>query len=38
MELYFWMESTEVWNEVFGYAPKDFGGLGNRLMAQAFGE
>jgi spore photoproduct lyase len=37
-QLYFCMESTEVWNDVFGYAPKDFGGLGKRLMEQAFGE
>ena len=37
-QLYFCMESTEVWKEVFGYAPQDFGGLGKRLMAQAFGE
>jgi len=37
-QLYFCMESTEVWNEVFGYAPKDFGGLNKRLMAQAFGD
>lgn len=37
-QLYFCMESTEVWNEVFGYAPGDFGGLGKRLMHQAFGE
>ena len=37
-QLYFCMESTEVWRDVFGYAPKDFGGLGNRLMEQAFGE
>lgn len=37
-QLYFCMESTEVWNEVFGYAPRNFGGLGKRLMAQAFNE
>ena len=37
-QLYFCMESTQVWNEVFGYAPGDFGGLGKRLMAQAFGD
>jgi len=37
-QLYFCMESTEVWNEVFGYAPKDFGGLGKRLMERAFGK
>ncbi|MCJ2163138.1 MULTISPECIES: spore photoproduct lyase family protein [unclassified Pseudodesulfovibrio] len=37
-QLYFCMESTEVWKEVFGYAPKDFGGLNNRLMTKAFGE
>jgi spore photoproduct lyase len=37
-QLYFCMESTEVWNEVFGYSPKDFGGLGKRLMGRAFGE
>ncbi len=37
-QLYFCMESGEVWREVFGYAPPDFGGLDKRLMAQAFGE
>ncbi|MEF2232274.1 MAG: radical SAM protein [Pseudodesulfovibrio sp.] len=37
-QLYFCMESTEVWKEVFGLAPGDFGGLGNRLMDRAFGE
>ena len=37
-QLYFCMESTEVWKEVFGYAPSDYGGLGKHLMAQAFGE
>jgi spore photoproduct lyase len=37
-QLYFCMESTEVWREVFGYAPQDFGGLGKRLMNRAFGE
>lgn len=37
-QLYFCMESSDVWQEVFGYTPKDFGGLGKRLMAQAFGE
>jgi spore photoproduct lyase len=37
-QLYFCMESTEVWQEVFGYSPSDFGGLGKRLMTQAFGE
>ncbi|WP_207262511.1 spore photoproduct lyase family protein [Desulfovibrio sp. Huiquan2017] len=37
-QLYFCMESTQVWKEVFGYAPRDFGGLGKRLMARAFGE
>jgi spore photoproduct lyase len=37
-QLYFCMESTQVWKEVFGYAPQDFGGLGKRLMARAFGE
>jgi len=35
-QLYFCMESTDVWNEVFGYAPKDFGGLAKRLMGQSF--
>ncbi|WP_272700246.1 SPL family radical SAM protein [Desulfovibrio sp. Fe33] len=37
-QLYFCMESTGVWREVFGYAPQDFGGLGKRLMNRAFGE
>ncbi|MDD3313465.1 spore photoproduct lyase family protein [Pseudodesulfovibrio sp.] len=36
-QLYFCMESTEVWNEVFGFAPQDFGGLNRRLMDRAFG-
>lgn len=37
-QLYFCMESAEVWREVFGFAPPDFGGLAGRLMKQAFGE
>jgi spore photoproduct lyase len=37
-QLYFCMESSEVWNQVFGYEPKDFGGLAKHLMGQAFGE
>lgn len=37
-QMYFCMESTEVWNEVFGYAPADLGGLNRHLMNRAFGE
>lgn len=34
--LYFCMESDEVWRAVFGYTPKDLGGLGRFLMRRAF--
>lgn len=37
-QLYFCMESTENWQDVFGYTPADLGGLNNHLMAQAFGD
>ncbi len=36
--LYLCMESDEVWNAVFGTAPKELGGLGRYLMQRAFGE
>lgn len=35
-QIYFCMESTENWKDVFGYTPKDLGGLGHHLMKQAF--
>lgn len=34
--LYLCMESDEVWQAVFGYTPKDLGGLGRYLMQRAF--
>lgn len=37
-QLYFCMESDEVWQEVFGYVPRDLGGLTGHLMGRAFGE
>jgi spore photoproduct lyase len=37
-QLYFCMESSEVWQHVFGHTPKHLGGLANHLMTQAFGE
>jgi spore photoproduct lyase len=37
-QLYFCMESSQVWRHVLGYTPKDVGGLANHLMAQAFNE
>jgi len=37
-QLYFCMESTENWQDVFGYTPKDLGGLGKHLMRQAFND
>lgn len=36
--LYFCMESDEVWQSVFGYTPKELGGLGRYLMHRAFGD
>ncbi len=35
-QLYFCMESDEVWESVFGYTPKDLGGLSNHLLKRAF--
>ncbi len=35
-QLYFCMESDEVWRSVLGYCPKDLGGLSNHLLSQAF--
>jgi spore photoproduct lyase len=37
-QLYLCMESDEVWQEVFGYTPKDLGGLAKHLLQQAFKE
>jgi spore photoproduct lyase len=37
-QLYFCMESSENWKDVFGYTPADLGGLNNHLMKQAFGD
>ena len=37
-QMYFCMESTEVWQQVFGYTPNDFGGLAKHLMKRAFGD
>jgi spore photoproduct lyase len=37
-QLYFCMESDEVWKEVFGYVPRDLGGLTGHLMGRAFGD
>ena len=36
-QLYFCMESDEVWRTVFGSTPKELGGLARRLEEQAFG-
>lgn len=36
-QLYFCMESDEVWKAVLGRTPKDLGGLGRHLMRLAFG-
>jgi spore photoproduct lyase len=35
-QLYFCMESDEVWRDVLGYTPKDLGGLANHLLRRAF--
>lgn len=35
-QLYFCMESDEVWQAVLGYTPKDLGGLDKHLLKQAF--
>ncbi len=35
-QIYFCMESDEVWRAVFGYTPKDFGGLYLHLLNRAF--
>jgi spore photoproduct lyase len=37
-QLYFCMESDEVWRAVLGRTPREMGGLGRRLEALAFGE
>lgn len=37
-QLYFCMESEEVWQAVFGYTPRELGGLYRHLLRQAFGE
>ncbi len=36
-QMYFCMESDEVWKAVFGYTQKDLGGLANHLLHQTFG-
>lgn len=36
--LYLCMESDEVWRAVFGFVPKDMGGLERYLMQRAFGD
>ncbi|MCF8039372.1 MAG: radical SAM protein [Desulfohalobiaceae bacterium] len=36
-QLYFCMESDEIWQAVLGYTPKDLGGLQRHLLEQAFG-
>lgn len=36
-EIYFCMESDEVWKTVLGYTPKDLGGLADHLLKQTFG-
>jgi spore photoproduct lyase len=36
-QLYFCMESDEVWEAVFGCTPHDLGGLANHLLKRAFG-
>ncbi len=35
-QLYFCMESDEMWQDVFGYRPTDLGGLSLHLLRQAF--
>lgn len=35
-QLYFCMESDEMWKDVFGYRPTDLGGLSLHLLRQAF--
>ncbi len=37
-QLYFCMESDEVWDAVLGYTPRTLGGLAAHLMRQAFGD
>ena len=37
-QLYFCMESDEIWRAVLGRTPRDFGGLYRYLMALAFGD
>jgi len=36
-QMYFCMESDEVWKAVFGHTPKELGGLAHHLLQQAFG-
>lgn len=35
-QLYFCMESNEVWQAVLGYTPRELGGLAQHLLKQAF--
>ena len=37
-QLYFCMESDTVWQQVFGYTPRQLGGLQNHLLRRSFGE
>lgn len=37
-QLYFCMESDEIWRSVLGRTPRDLGGLYRYLMARAFGD
>ena len=37
-QMYFCMESSEVWKEVFGYTPAHVGGLNSHLMKCAFND
>ena len=36
-QMYFCMESDEVWKSVLGYTPSDLGGLDHHLLQQTFG-
>ena len=37
-QLYFCMESDTVWRQVFGYTPRELGGLHNHLLRRSFGQ
>ncbi len=36
-QIYYCMESNEVWKSTLGYTPKELGGLSNHLLKRAFG-